>query len=172
MPFLGPEFREGKWVFFFLMMGRLLDMFFGINGSIFSTSKKYKYDLVFTLILIGLVYILNLLFIPIWGITGAAISTAIAVATYNIGRILFVWNVYKLHPFIPNQFKVIGLAIFTLFTWSKFSLLIENEWLNVICSGFYLLIVFVVPIFALGWEKESKAYLSKILNKLGFKRDF
>lgn len=172
MPFLGPEFREGKWVFFFLMMGRLLDMFFGINGSIFSTSKKYKYDLVFTMILMGLVYFLNLLFIPIWGISGAAISTAIAVATYNIGRILFVWNVYKLHPFIPNQFKVIGLAIFTLFTWSKFSVLIENEWLNVICSGFYLLIVFVVPIFALGWEMESKAYLSKILNKLGFKRDF
>src|SRR5690606_26971060 len=62
------EFQPGIWVFFFLMMGRLLDMFFGLNGAIFSTSKKFKYDIVFTLILIVGVYGLNLLFIPYWGI--------------------------------------------------------------------------------------------------------
>ena len=50
--FLKSEFSEGIWVFFFLMMGRLLDMFFGLNGSIFATSKKYKYDLIFTIVLI------------------------------------------------------------------------------------------------------------------------
>lgn len=167
LPFLGPEFHEGKWVFFFLMMGRLLDMFFGINGTIFSTSKKYKYDLIFTLILIGLVYILNLWFIPIWGIAGAAISTSIAVAFYNVGRMLFVWNVYKLHPFIANQFKVIGLALFTLFTWSQIAPLIQNEWLKVALTGFYLLIVFILPVFVFGWEKESKNYFIKVARMLG-----
>lgn len=169
LPFLGPEYKEGKWVFFFLMMGRLLDMFFGINGTIFSTSKKYKYDLIFTLVLIGLVYILNLWFIPIWGIAGAAISTAIAVAFYNIGRILFVWNVYKLHPFIANQFKVIGLVLFTLFTWNQIAPLIQNEWLKVVLSGFYLLIVYILPVFVFGWEKESKNYFVKVARKLGIK---
>ena len=40
--FLDAEFQPGIWVFFFLMMGRLFEMFFGLTGIIFSTSKKYK----------------------------------------------------------------------------------------------------------------------------------
>ena len=166
LPFLGPEFQKGKWVFFFLMMGRLLDMFFGINGSIFSTSKKYKYDLVFTVVLIGLVYFLNLWFIPIWGMIGAAISTAIAVVVYNFGRILFVWKVYKLHPFIANQFKVIGLGVFTLFTWTQIAPLIHNEWFRVIFSGIFLIVFFVFPVFVFDWEKESKNYMKKVLKRI------
>ena len=89
--FLKYEFKAGIWVFFFLMMGRLMDMFFGLNGSIFNTSKKYKYDVVFTLFLIFAVYYLNTIMIPLWGMSGAAISTALAFFVYNIGRMIFVY---------------------------------------------------------------------------------
>lgn len=43
--FLKPEFQPGIGVFFALMMGRFFDMFFGLTGMIFVTSKKYKYDI-------------------------------------------------------------------------------------------------------------------------------
>ena len=82
--FLKPEFKAGIWVFFFLMIGRLTDMYFGLNGAIFTTSKKYKYDMIFTLFLIGTVYGLNLLFIPAYGISGAAISTSIALSATGL----------------------------------------------------------------------------------------
>lgn len=159
--FLKPEFQDGIWVFFFLMMGRLLDMFFGLNGFIFSTSKKYKYDILFTLFLIVAVYGLNLFFIPEWGIIGAAISTGISVVVYNIGRILFVWKVYKIHPFQKNQFIIIGLGIVTILTWNLISPWIQNNWLNVSFALLYFCMTFFVPILVFNLELELKNYFKK-----------
>ena len=113
--FLKSEFQDGIWVFFFLMMGRLLDMFFGLNGSIFATSKKYKYDLAFTIVLILSVFALNLYLIPIYGIIGAAISTGCALVFYNLGRLLFVYFVFKLNPFSLRQLPIILIALGVLF---------------------------------------------------------
>jgi O-antigen/teichoic acid export membrane protein len=77
------------------------------RSTLHLTSKKYKYDLVFTFILLILVFILNVLLIPIYGIIGAAISTGFALIVYNLGRMLFVYFVYDIHPFKWNQLKII-----------------------------------------------------------------
>lgn len=153
--FLSPEFQPGIWVFLFLMIGRLLDMYFGINGSIFSTSKKYKYDIIFTLILIGLVYQLNLIFIPKWGMIGAAISTSVALIFYNVGRIIFVWKIFKIHPFTKNQFIIISLALLTIFTSELVHLLIESQLVSffIVC-GIYL-VLFIWPIYNYKLETET-----------------
>ena len=54
--FLPNEYTSGIYVFLFLMIGKVIDMYFGLNGTIFFTSKKYKYDIIFTLSLIIIVY--------------------------------------------------------------------------------------------------------------------
>lgn len=160
-------FAPGIWVFFFLMMGRLLDMFFGLNGSIFSTSKKFKYDLIFTLVLIVLVYGLNLLFIPYWGIIGAAISTGIALIVYNVARVIFVWNIFKIHPFTKNQFIIIGLGLATILGWELISPFIENKWLHTLLATIFFLVVFITPIFIFNLEIQIKQYLTKGLKYIG-----
>lgn len=157
--FLKPEFGPGIWVFFFLMMGRLLDMFFGINGAIFSTSKKFKYDLVFTIILIGIVYFLNLWFIPIWGIAGAAISTSIAVIVYNVGRILFVWRFFKIHPFVVNQFVIIGIGVITIFAGTWAGNYFDNLWIRLVITGVVILGLYVFPIFFFNLEPDTKHFI-------------
>ena len=159
--FLKPEFQEGKWVFFFLMMGRLIDMFFGLNGSIFSTSKKFKYDIIFTLFLIGTVFFLNLLFIPKWGIAGAAISTSIALIIYNVGRLIFVWAIYKIHPFQRNQFIVIGLGLLTIYFGSLTQDLIQNKWIQCCIESILVFGVFFLPIYLFSLEKETVNYVKK-----------
>jgi O-antigen/teichoic acid export membrane protein len=166
--FLKPEFGPGIWVFFFLMMGRLLDMFFGINGAIFSTSKKFKYDIVFTLSLIGIVYFLNVWFIPIWGIAGAAISTAIALIVYNVGRIVFVWKIFKIHPFIPNQFIIIGLGILTIFVGMWIGAYFENLWIRLLVTGGITLGLYIFPIYFYNLEPDTKNFITngmKFLSK-------
>lgn len=159
--FLKPEFSSGIWVFFFLMMGRLVDMYFGLNGAIFTTSKKYKYDIYFTLFLIVAVFVLNLIMIPIWGITGAAISTSIAMIVYNIGRIIFVWKAYKIHPFHKNQLVVIALGICTILAGELTSELIDNKWLQFIFESVLAFIIFFLPIYLFSLEPELKNYVQK-----------
>lgn len=161
--FLKPEFLPGIWVFFFLMIGRLLDMYFGINGSIFVTSKKYKYDIVFTLLLIGIVYFLNTLFIPRWGIAGAAISTSFSLIVYNIGRLIFVWKVYGLQPFTWNQVKVIALAVLTLGVGTWLSVTIQlNSWLMVLTQLATIGLLFSLPILVFKLDPEITNYINKI----------
>ncbi|MDF3027336.1 MAG: hypothetical protein K0S23_1643 [Fluviicola sp.] len=161
--FLKPEFREGIWVFFFIMMGRLVDMYFGLNGAIFSTSKKYRYDVIFTLFLIVAVYLLNSLMIPMWGIVGAAISTSIAMLVYNVGRLLFVWYVYKLHPFHRNQFIIIGLGVVTLFAGQFTEGLINNKWIQFLFESTLVVVLFFGPIYFFSLEKETINYIRKAL---------
>lgn len=160
------EFQPGIWVFFFLMMGRLLDMFFGLNGAIFSTSKKFKYDIVFTLILIVGVYGLNLLFIPYWGIIGAAISTGISLVFYNVARILFVWKIFKIHPFTTNQFIVIGIGVVTIVLGEFVADYISNLWIRTGVETGLFILCFILPIFIFNLETESKNFVLKFWKRL------
>ena len=159
-----PGFQEGIWVFFFIMIGKLIDMYFGLNGAIFSTSKKYRYDIFFTVFLIVAVYLLNYWLIPIWGITGAAISTSIALLIYNVGRLLFVWFAYKLHPFHWKQFVIIGLGIVTLMAGHFTQGLINNKWIQFLFESTLVVVLFFCPIYYFSLENETINYIRKGLS--------
>jgi len=162
--FLKPEFSEGIWVFFFLMMGRLLDMYFGLNGHIFTSSKKYRYDLIFTLSLIGVVYFLNLYLIPIYGIIGAAISTAVALILYNLGRLLFVYFSYSIHPFTWKQFLIIILGITSIILVINIPMSDLNVWIQFILKSVITGFVFFGTILFFDLEPETKSYLRKAIS--------
>lgn len=154
-------FQPGIWVFFFLMIGRIIDMYFGLNGSIFTTSKKYKYDIYFTIFLIGAVYGLNLLFIPWWGMAGAAISTSVALVVYNFGRLIFVWATFKIHPFEKNQFVLIGIALITFTIGELCGNLSANKWIQACIDTGIFGIVFLFPIYRFNLEPNSVDYVNK-----------
>jgi O-antigen/teichoic acid export membrane protein len=166
---LPSEYLEGIWVFLFLMIGKILDQFFSLNGVIFSVSDKYKYDIIFTIVLLILVFSLNYVFIPKFGIAGAALSTGIAYIAYNVGRLIFIWKVYNLHPFQKNQFKIIvSFALIVIFfeikPW-KFDFIYE-----LIFNSSLFSLLFFIPIYVFNWETEIKAYWLKakkfILSKI------
>jgi O-antigen/teichoic acid export membrane protein len=156
---LKPEYMAGIQVFLFLMIGRILDMYLGLNGIIFVTSKKYKYEIIFTLIMIGLVYGLNLLLIPTYGMTGASISTAIALIAYNVGRVLFVYFAYKMHPFEINQLKVIVLFFGLILGTEYFVPTIENFFFSVGLKTLLFSLLFLTPIYSLNWNTDIKKYI-------------
>ena len=93
--FIKPEFQSGIPVLFFLLMGRLVDMYCGLNGIIFATSKKYKYDLVFTLFLCLGIYGLNYFLIKHgYGIAGVGFATGIIYVFYNVARSIYIYRAY------------------------------------------------------------------------------
>ncbi|MBX2950794.1 MAG: polysaccharide biosynthesis C-terminal domain-containing protein [Crocinitomicaceae bacterium] len=167
--FLDVEFQPGIWVFFFLMMGRLFEMFFGLTGIIFSTSKKYKYDLYFTSVLVVIVYAMNVWFIPKWGIVGAAVSTAIALMLFNFSRYLFISFSYRLNPFEKNQFIVLGLGILTILAGEYFGGMTTNLWIRSVIVTVLFLLLFVLPVFIFQLEKQSVTYVKNALNAVSGK---
>jgi len=161
--FLKPSFQIGIWVFFALMMGRFFELFFDLTEAIFSTSKKYKYDIYFTISLVGVVFGLNLVLIPKWGIIGAAISTSIAWILYTTGRFLVIYKVYKLTPFHKNQFFVIGLGIITLLVGDYLGDLAPNLWYRVMIVIPIFLFLFITPIWKFNLEPKTANYVKEKL---------
>lgn len=162
--FLPKEYLIGKWVFLFLMIGKMLDMYFGINGVIFLTSKKYKYDIIFTIILIAVVYFLNLIFIPKYGIIGTAISTSISFVIYNVGRLLFVYFAYKIHPFTIKQVFLILVFVLTLLLYYLIFPLTSNPIYNIFIQSCYLLFTFCFSLYFFNLEPNTKEYLNNIIS--------
>lgn len=167
--FLSPEkqvdFLPGIAVFLALMCGRVLDMYFGLNGSILVSSKKYKYDILFTSILIVVVILLNLWFIPIWGITGAAVSTAIAYFGYNMARLIFVWYHYNLHPFAKGQLLVMILFAGNVLLFERLPIDLGSAVLNIIVKTAAFGILFALPVYVFRIEPEIVNYVNKVVKK-------
>ena len=161
--FLPPEYQAGITVFLFLMIGKMVDMVGGLNGTIFSTSRKFKYDLFFSIFLSFTVFILNYIWIPIYGIGGAAASTGLALIVYNLGRIWYVYHAFRIHPFTKQMFYIFYLFVF-LILFNEY-VLMKMEWMNMFVSvtskTLFFSISFLSPILIFHWEPETSSYLQK-----------
>ncbi len=110
MQLLPPEYRGGENVILFISLGYLVDMATGINYVIVLTSKYYRYDTYFMLIVLTLTIATNYILIPLYGITGSAIATAITISFYNILRWLFLYFKFRMQPYDLNTLKLIAIA--------------------------------------------------------------
>ena len=113
--FMPPVYRQGAYVFFFIGIARIFDMATGLNGVILLTSEKYRYDLLFNALLALLTIATNYIFIPIYGINGAAFASMLTIIAINLARLLFVWVVYKMQPFVWRSLLILGISAGTFF---------------------------------------------------------
>jgi len=159
----GKEFLTGKWVFFFLMLGRLTGMYCGINSVIFLTSKKYKFEAFFTLFMIFAIYFLNLWLIPLLGMVGAAISTGITIIIYNLVRLIFIFKVYKIHPFEKKQINLILLGLSTFLVGESLSMIVSDGIVLALIETCVVVLCFLLPIYVFKIEEESVNYVNKFI---------
>jgi O-antigen/teichoic acid export membrane protein len=167
-----PAYNDGIWVFFFLMLGRVVDMYFGLNGVILSTSKKYKADFYFTVILIVCVFAFNLFLIPKYGIVGAAISTGFVYVFYNLLRGWYIYKVYSLNPFQTIQMKLLGFLCFFLILYYSIMFFsndlsrLSSIYMRILTKEALLLIGFIFPIYWLNLEPESVQFVRSLKTKI------
>lgn len=110
-----PKYTEGKYVVFYLGLASLANMLLGMNQVILSTSKYYKYQTLFVIILSVSVIIANDIFIPKYGIVGAAIATLTATLIVNITKWFFVYVKLKTQPFTLKTLVLILIIVTTYF---------------------------------------------------------
>ncbi len=101
---------QGKWVVFWIGLAKVFDMVTGINSEIIGTSRHYRMDLLFYIMLGALGIGANIIFIPMFGITGAAIALAISVFLFNTIRFMYILFKFKIHPFSVNTVKIAALG--------------------------------------------------------------
>jgi O-antigen/teichoic acid export membrane protein len=111
---LSSKYEElilGQYVVLIIGLARVIDMTTGVNGSIIGYSRYYRFNLLALLVLSFGNVLMNYLLIPKYGITGAAIATAISIALFNIIKFVFIWLVFKMQPIRLTFLWVFLLAV-------------------------------------------------------------
>jgi O-antigen/teichoic acid export membrane protein len=107
-------YEAGKWVVVLVGLGKLADMAFGPSSEIIVLSKYYAFNIVLIVLLAGTVVVANNIFIPIYGINGAAMAAAIALITFNVVKYFFIWIKLGIQPFTAATLKLILICVVTL----------------------------------------------------------
>ena len=159
---LPEEYAAGKYVILFVSLAGLVEMATGLNGMIISASRYYRYQSVFIFFLMILVVVTNWIFIPRFGITGAAVASLISTIVYNLVRAGFLYKKFRLQPF-NYRFLIIGGAIFvSLFVGHLMQEL--NSWLiKTVLLCFTVLILYVLPIWLLKISVDINEMVEKSL---------
>ncbi len=157
----GELYESGKWVVIFIGLGKIMEMGFGVNSEIIISSKLYKSNIVFVMVLAVLTILLNILLIPKLGLLGAAISSFTSLFLFNLIKMIFIWNRFKFQPF--SKATLIALMIAGIsFTTVCLLPTLENVYLNTVLVSVILIIVFGALTLILKPSKE----IDKIMHDL------
>ena len=107
---LPPEYEPGKYVIFFIGISSLIQMASGISNIVIFNSKYYKVHTYFMLILVVLIITTNLIFIPKYGIVGAAMASALSNLVFNLLKFIFLYFKFRMQPFDQKYFIIIIAA--------------------------------------------------------------
>ena len=165
---LGPNFVSGRWVIFFIGLGSLVDMTSGANSSILGSSPNYKVQTLFLIILVILLIVTNLLLIPAYGITGAAIGGAVSLSILNLFRFLYLWYKFKLQPF-NLKFILVAVIGITAYFISTLLPVLPGFILDIFVRSSILSILFCLPIYLLKLSPDINEKADEILRMIKVK---
>jgi O-antigen/teichoic acid export membrane protein len=111
-------------------------MGFGVNSEIIVSSKFYKTNIYFVIILAVLTIALNAYLIPIYGLTGAAIATLSSIFLFNLIKLTYIYMKLEFQPFSIHTLSTLLLSGFCLFIVS-----IVPQFSNPVLNGAYLTLI-------------------------------
>lgn len=158
--FMDPIYATGQYVVILIALVKLSENIIGINTAIITHSKYYPWLVILGLVLAGLTIFLNWLWIPRYGINGAASATFSALLLYHICKIILVYKKFKMHPFTPSSWKALVL-IFALSVGSYFVELEFHPLLNISLKVLVITILYFFMVYQMKISEELFLFLKK-----------
>jgi O-antigen/teichoic acid export membrane protein len=159
------DYSGGIVVVFLIGLSKFYDVLLGNNNSIIVNTKHYRTVLLFGVFTVILMIVLNMIFIPLYGIEGSAFATLVTVMIYNTIKLFYVIKKMDLYPFTSKTLESLGiLAIcFLLFYfWDfPFHAIINIGLKSILVSVLYLFLNYKLQI-----SEEVNGVIRNLLKKL------
>ena len=137
-----PEaYHKGATVAIIACIGGFLNIATGVNTSILFTSDKYLYGTYLLFLLLILAVILNIILIPIYGIEGAALATALSSVIYNALKYFLILKNFKMQPYDASSIKILFVIAFA-FLISHFLPALNNAVVSMIMKSAVIIAVY------------------------------
>ncbi|WP_281226288.1 oligosaccharide flippase family protein [Flavobacterium aquiphilum] len=159
------EYSGGIIVVFMIGLSKYFDLILGNNNAIIFNSKYYRAVLFLGVGLVVLTVILNMIFIPLFGIMGSAFATLLSITCYSLAKLLFVVKRMYLYPFTKETLYSIGITfvVFLLFYYWQFPL---NPIIAICLKSVLVTIVYVFINYKFVVSPEINQTLDKVFLKI------
>ncbi|WP_395066370.1 oligosaccharide flippase family protein [Flavobacterium sp.] len=159
------DYSGGIWVVFMIGLSKFYDVLLGNNNSIIVNTKHYRTVLLFGVFTVVLMIVLNMIFIPLYGIEGSAFATLLTVATYNTIKFFYVVKKMNLFPFTLKTVYSLGILVacfFLFFFWDfQFYTIVNIGLKSILITIFYSYLNYKLKISD-EFNNVGLAFLNKI----------
>jgi len=155
-------YSTGKVAILILAVGRLFQIACGVNAQIISASKYYPFAAITSFSLVLLAIATNLIFIPIFGLNGAALATTISLILYNLVRLIFIYKKMKILPFTKATIKLVFAFTLVLIIGS-FLPNVDNIYIETIYKSGVVALLYFVLNWVFNISEEVNSLIIKIL---------
>jgi O-antigen/teichoic acid export membrane protein len=163
------DYSGGIRVVFMIGLSKFYDVVLGNNNSIIVNTKHYRTVLLFGVFTVFLMIVLNMIFIPKYGIEGSAFATLLTVMIYNTIKLFYVINKMNLYPFTNKTLYSLGIlsCSFALFYFWDFAFhpILNIGLKSILISSFYLYINYKLQI-----SEEVNKVVDSVFSKLKINR--
>ncbi len=155
---IGKNYETGRYVIVFIALANLTDIFQGISPHIIVNSKHYRWLSYLLLGFTALIVVTNLLFIPQYGLVGAALASFISKFIYNLSKFIFLIKTYDFQPYNKKHLLLIAASILT---WLSVYFIppLREYIIDLIVRSIIITVVFVALIY---WWRVSVDINEKI----------
>jgi O-antigen/teichoic acid export membrane protein len=164
----GRPYVRAAWPLVILAAGWTWHALAGMSGTVISMSGRSRLQLLNNIVRLIVNAGLQILFIPRWGIAGAAAATAASIVLYDAVTWIQARRILGLRPLLRDVAKpMIACGLACGASLGLKSLLGRSApgWLALASAGALLILVYGGVTWALGVSKEDRAVLGRILSK-------
>jgi O-antigen/teichoic acid export membrane protein len=162
------EYAGGIVVVFMIGLSKYFDLILGNNNAIIFNSKYYRMVLFLGLMLVFVTLILNMIFIPLYGIIGSAFATLLSITMYSLAKLMFVVKRMYLYPFTIKTVHSIAITfvLFVLFYFWQFPF---HPIISIGLKSILVTVLYVYLNYKFVISIEINRFLDSIFKQLKFK---
>ncbi len=162
---VGKDYTAGKYVILLIGLANLSDLFMGVSPHIILNSKHYRWLSYLLFVFAILLIVTNMLLIPRYGITGAALASLFSKYIYNSLKFIFLYKKYKFQPF---NYKHLEIILFAFLSWYLSTLIpvLSHFILDLVVRSLFISVVFLVPIYFFKVSEEINQKAQQVFRKL------
>ncbi|MDF2158225.1 polysaccharide biosynthesis C-terminal domain-containing protein [Algoriphagus sp. CAU 1675] len=159
-------YESGKWVVFLIGIGKLFDVAFSINSEILVFSKYYRFNLLATVGMSLMIILLNYWLIPIYGIEGAALASALVMFLFNLVKFLYLKIRLSFSPFDWTTTRILFLGAIALLLPELLPTM-ENHLLDLGIRSILILVIYWTGAVIGIYGKEELSWVLEKIKKSG-----
>jgi O-antigen/teichoic acid export membrane protein len=162
---LGSGYIGTEWVIILISLSSLIVSSTGSSVQIIGTSHKYKIQTYSLGVLVMLVIIFYSIFIPLWGMVGAAFGSLLSVAGASLLRVFYLQRNMKLFPYKLTHLKCVAIGVLA-FVAGKIIPVMDNYLIDLIIRCSAISVVFVGLCYLFNITGDLNLIVNKFLKQI------